>query len=55
MDLYGTRAAGDVTKVAWIGNSSGIDQEQRQLLDRESGSYAGAERRQNRQDSNWKS
>ena len=47
--------AGDVTKVAWIGNcvvignSSGINQERRQLLDREGESYAGAEGRQNEQ------
>ena len=31
----------DVTKAARIGNSSGIDQEQKQLLNRESQSYAG--------------
>ena len=54
VDLYETRAAGDVTKVEWIGNLSGIDREWQQLLNRESGSYAGAERRRDKRDSNWR-
>ena len=51
MDLYGTRSEGDITKAAQIGNHVGIgnsleiDWEQRQLLDCESKSYAGVERR----------
>ena len=51
VDSYGTRPEGDVTKVAWIGNLLGIDWEWRQLLDCESGSYAGVERRRDKWDS----
>ena len=59
-DLYGTRLEGDITTATWIGNhvkignSSGIDWEWRQLLDHKGESYAGAEGRQNKQDSNQK-
>ena len=55
VNSYGTRAVGDVTKVVWIGNGSGIDWERRQLLDRESGSNAGVERRRDKWDSNQRS
>ena len=51
-DSYKTRAAGDVTKAEWIGNWSGIDQEWQQSLNCESRSYAGAERRRDKWDSN---
>ena len=54
-DSYGTRAAGDFTKVAQIGNSLGIYWEWRQLLDHEGESYVGVEGRWNEQDLNWKS
>ena len=53
VDLYGTRPEGDVTKAAQIGNhveignSSGIDWEERQLLNHEDESYAGLEGRWN--------
>ena len=46
-DSYRMRPEGDVTRAAWIGNSSGIHQERRQLLNCECGSFAGAERRWN--------
>ena len=55
VNLYGTRAAGDVTKVEQIGNSLGIDWEWQQLLNHESRSYAGVERRQDRCDFNRRS
>ena len=54
-DSYGTRAAGDFTKVAQIGNSLGIYWEWRQLLDHEGEGYTGAEGRQNEQDSDQRS
>ena len=55
---WGAGPEGDITRATRIGNrveignSLGIDQEQRRLLDREGESYAGAEGRQNEQDSN---
>ena len=61
VDSYGTRAAGDITKAArignhlMIGNSSGIDWEQRRLLNHEGESYTGAEGRRSEQDSDRRS
>ena len=60
-DSYGTRSEGGISKATEIGNRvgignwSGIDWEWRRSLDREGEGYAGAEGRQNGQDSNWKS
>ena len=60
MNLYRTRAANDVTKVARIGNHvvignwSGIDQERSRLFDRECEIFAGVEKRRNERDSNQK-
>ena len=60
VDSYRTRSEGGISKATWIGNRvrignwSGIDREWPQLLDCEGEGYAGAEGRQNEQDSDRK-
>ena len=54
-DSYKTRAAGDITKVEWIGNWSGIDRERQRLLNRGGEGYTGAEGRQSERDSDRRS